>query len=892
MSQPLLDVDPVCFRACFPGGQCLIITTVLDHVMYGNLSQRQQILETLNRDGLTAAVEEEIRAVCRQLLASPEYPSTVHQRLTTILVSPDDRHPVLTPTGSDQPPACTLVVAVNPEGALDQVWDGVVSRLHQFEVFTDRRRSRMVPPRRSRRLSIMPEPAAAEPAAAATSRPRAAGRGSRSSRVTSPARRPAEPRAAPQPSAKRGRGAGGSGSSTSSSRLPTRTAAVGGAAPARKKAASPASSVRTTSTTSSRRSTAVRSSRRSVAVSPPVLVATRRQTRRSKPAASPPVLSPAKQQVARATRGARSPSFARDIRVRTLEGASGEMTDFSMPEDMTGHKSQFLEELMMDATVMLETPGLLKRFSKKLKEPTPKPKSPAKPAPRPKSPAKPAQKSKSPAKSPPRSAQSTVTQRGRQSGVAKRTRSESRSPSATPPKKPRAAVADRGSAKVSAPATVGRSPPRSVTRGRPSMSSVRKSLSASLADVPMAASSPASPVLRVHTPAAARASAKRSQTVTEVSQTVTEALQTVTQSAAVTAGQTPKPSVDSPDRPTRSKALLEARSSIRRRPAGQPPPEDQVTASPNLKPARDAAAAALSRAYVALARSEAKQKDLFRSRVSGVAAVASPALAQLSAEHTSKKIDTDETSAVNAGTKTTAERQLADSVVSEQPPAKPVPDAPTADPAPSRSDASEPVFASPAGRGTPRGQLAPRSSVRRAPASALRRVLDRAPDSAARSDVRRVLRRPSPPPLDRAAGGDSPLVEAPLTRSRRAKLTAELSPPVDGIAAANNVEVDGAKPPPPAAVTALSDEKDGYDEPRRRSRLRTTCLMLLLLVVVVVAVLWLGRAQLPAEQRNQLEQLQRTVQAQSQQLEQLVRRQLEAARGWLDRVPALAAGGQ
>ncbi|XP_043217150.1 serine/arginine repetitive matrix protein 1-like isoform X2 [Amphibalanus amphitrite] len=733
----------------------------------------------------------------------------------------------------------------------------------------------MVPPRRSRRLSIMPEPAAAEPAAAATSRPRAAGRGSRSSRVTSPARRPAEPRAAPQPAAKRGRGAGGSGSSTSSSRLPTRTAAVGGAAPAWKKAASPASSVRTTSTTSSRRSTAVRSSRRSVAVSPPVLVATRRQTRRSKPAASPPVLSPAKQQIARATRGARSPSFARDIRVRTLEGASGEMTDFSMPEDMTGHKSQFLEELMMDATVMLETPGLLKRFSKKLKEPTPKPKSPAKPAPKP----------KSPAKSLPRSARSTVTQRGRQSGVAKRTRSESRSPSATPPKKPRAAVADRGSAKVSAPATVDRSPPRSVTRSRPSMSSVRKSLSASLADVPMAASSPASPVLRVHTPATARASAKRSQTVTEVSQTVT-------QSAAGTTGQTPKPSVDSPDRPTRSKALLEARSSIRRRPAGQPPPEDGLTASPNLKPARDAAAAALSRAYVALARSEAKQKDLFRSRVSGVAAVASPALAQLSAEHTTKHIDVDETPAVNAGTKTAAERQLADPVIPEQPPAKPVPQEPAADPAPSRSDAPEPVFASPAGRGTPRGQLAPRSSVRRAPASALRRVLDRAPDSAARSDVRRVLRRPSPPPLDRAAGGDSPLVEAPLTRSRRAKLTAELSPPVDGIAAANNVEVDGAKPPPPAAVTALSDEKDGYDEPRRRSRLRTTCLMLLLLVVVVVAVLWLGRAQLPAEQRNQLEQLQRSVQAQSQQLEQLVRRQLQAARGWLDRVPALAAGGQ
>ncbi|KAF0290633.1 hypothetical protein FJT64_011183 [Amphibalanus amphitrite] len=883
MSQPLLDVDPVCFRACFPGGECLIITTVLDHVMYGNLSQRQQILKALNRDGLTAAVEEEIRVVCRQLLASPEYPSTVHQRLTTILVSPVDRHPVPTPTGSDQPPACTLVVAVNPEGALDQVWDGVVSRLHQFEVFTDRRRSRMVPPRRSRRLSIMPEPAAAEPAA--TSRPRAAGRGSRSSRVTSPARRPAEPRAAPQPAAKRGRGAGGSGSSTSSSRLPTRTAAVGGAAPARKKAASPASSVRTTSTTSSRRSTAVRSRRRSVAVSPPVLVATRRQTRRSKPAASPPVLSPAKQQVARATRGARSPSFARDIRVRTLEGASGEMTDFSMPENMTGHKSQFLEELMMDATVMLETPGLLKRFSKKLKEPTPKPKSPAKPAPKSMSPAKPAPKPKSPAKSPPRSARSTVTQRGRQSSVTKRTRSESRSPSATPPKKPRAAAADRGSAKVSAPATADRSPPRSVTRGRPSLSSVRKSLSASLADVPMAASSPASPVLRVHTPAAARASAKRSQTVTEASQTVT-------QSAAGTTGQTPKPSVDSPDRPTRSKALLEARSSIRRRPAGQPPQEDEVTASPNLKPARDAAAAALSRAYVALARSEAKQKDLFRSRVSSVAAVASPALAQLSAEHTSKKIDTDDTPSVNAGTKTAAERQLADPVIPEQPPAKPVPDAPAADPAPSRSDAPEPVFASPAGRGTPRGQLAPRSSVRRAPASALRRVLDRAPDSAARSDVRRVLRRPSPPPLDRAAGGDSPLVEAPLTRSRRAKLTAELSPPVDGIAAANNVNVDGAKPPPPAAVTALSDEKDGYDKPRRRSRLRTTCLMLLLLVVVVVAVLWLGRAQLPADQRNQLEQLQRSVQAQSQQLEQLVRRQLQAARGWLDRVPALAAGGQ
>ena len=38
------------------------------------------------RDSLTADVEDEIRAVCRELLASPESPGIVHQRLTTILV--------------------------------------------------------------------------------------------------------------------------------------------------------------------------------------------------------------------------------------------------------------------------------------------------------------------------------------------------------------------------------------------------------------------------------------------------------------------------------------------------------------------------------------------------------------------------------------------------------------------------------------------------------------------------------------------------------------------------------------------------------------------------------------------------------------------------------------
>ena len=37
-------------------------------------------------DSLTAAVEDEIRAVCRELLANPECPGVVYQRLTTILV--------------------------------------------------------------------------------------------------------------------------------------------------------------------------------------------------------------------------------------------------------------------------------------------------------------------------------------------------------------------------------------------------------------------------------------------------------------------------------------------------------------------------------------------------------------------------------------------------------------------------------------------------------------------------------------------------------------------------------------------------------------------------------------------------------------------------------------
>ena len=69
-------------------------------------------------ESLTSAVQDEIRAVCRELLASAECPRTVHQRLTTIAVgvlytdrSRPGRGLLLCCPLPSPPPFCTQVIS-------------------------------------------------------------------------------------------------------------------------------------------------------------------------------------------------------------------------------------------------------------------------------------------------------------------------------------------------------------------------------------------------------------------------------------------------------------------------------------------------------------------------------------------------------------------------------------------------------------------------------------------------------------------------------------------------------------------------------------------------------------------------------------------------------------
>ena len=56
MSQPLLDIRPVSFRAYFPGSSRYhIVTTVMDHVMYDTAYKREEILNRLKRYNVCVA---------------------------------------------------------------------------------------------------------------------------------------------------------------------------------------------------------------------------------------------------------------------------------------------------------------------------------------------------------------------------------------------------------------------------------------------------------------------------------------------------------------------------------------------------------------------------------------------------------------------------------------------------------------------------------------------------------------------------------------------------------------------------------------------------------------------------------------------------------------------